>query len=229
MKNKIVFLRHGESKWNLKNKFTGWYDVNLTNKGKKEALLAGSSLRKNNFFFDKVYTSVLKRAIHTVWKVLDQLNQPWLEVKKTWRLNERHYGDLQGLNKESVIDTYGKKKIVAWRRSYHSVPPKMIISKHKFSGYDKRYDKLKKSQVPTNESIELTLKRVLPYWNKIILPKFKKNKKILVVAHGNSLRALIKFLANINDKKFPDLNIPTGIPIIYEFDESFNPIKYYFL
>ncbi|CAL4321173.1 2,3-bisphosphoglycerate-dependent phosphoglycerate mutase [Buchnera aphidicola (Periphyllus testudinaceus)] len=229
MTSKIVFLRHGESQWNELNKFTGWNDIFLTKKGVKEAKKAGKILKKNNINFDIAYTSVLTRAIHTLWKILKKIKQPWIQVKKTWRLNERHYGALQGLNKEEIIPFYGKKKVSDWRRSFCSIPPKMNTVNDKFSGYDSRYSSMKKNNVPLGESLELTLNRVLPYWNNVILPQIKKNKNIIIVAHGNSLRALIKFLDKINEKDIPDLDIPTGKPIIYKFDKKFNPIGYYFL
>ncbi|MCW5197706.1 2,3-diphosphoglycerate-dependent phosphoglycerate mutase [Buchnera aphidicola] len=225
----VIFLRHGESEWNQSNRFTGWYDASLTKNGIKEAKQAGILLKKHNFSFDIAYTSVLKRAIYTLWSVLKKINQPWLKVHKTWRFNERHYGELQGFNKENVIQTYGKKKIIDWRRSFRVVPPKMKTLKNKFSGYDKRYFNMKEKDIPYTESLELTLKRVLPYWNNVILPEMKNNKKIIVVAHGNSLRALITFLDNIRDEDVPDLNIPTGKPFIYEFNKNCEPIKYYYL
>jgi 2,3-bisphosphoglycerate-dependent phosphoglycerate mutase len=229
MKFQVVLLRHGESKWNKSNKFTGWYDINLNETGKKEAKQAGLLLKKNNMKFDFVYTSVLRRAIYTLWSILKEINQPWLNIYKTWRLNERHYGSLQGLNKESVIEVYGKKNIFDWRRSFAAIPPYMKKIDDNFSGYDARYFNMKKKDVPLGESLELTLKRVLPFWKKKVIPVMKKNKRILIVAHGNSLRALIKHLDNIPEKDVPDLNIPTGKPIIYQFDKNCDPIKYSFL
>lgn len=229
MTYQIVFLRHGESEWNQSNRFTGWYDSSLTENGIQEAKKAGILLKKHNFSFDIAYTSVLKRAIFTLWSILKKINQPWLKVNKTWRLNERHYGELQGFNKESVIETYGREKIISWRRSFQGVPPKMQSLNNKFSGYDKRYFNMKKTDIPYTESLKLTLKRVFPYWNNVIVPEMKNKKKIIVVAHGNSLRALITFLDNIKDKDVPDLNIPTGKPIIYEFNKNCEPIKYYYL
>jgi 2,3-bisphosphoglycerate-dependent phosphoglycerate mutase len=225
----VVFLRHGESEWNQSNRFTGWYDSSLTKNGIKEAKQAGILLKKNQFSFDIAYTSVLKRAIYTLWSILKEINQPWLKVHKTWRLNERHYGELQGFNKESVIETYGKKKIIDWRRSFKAIPPKMKTLTNKFSGYDQRYSNMKEQDIPYTESLKLTLKRVLPYWNNIIIPQMKNKKKIIVVAHGNSLRALFTLLDNIHDKDVPDLNIPTGKPIIYEFNKNCEPIRYYYL
>ncbi|NIH41236.1 MAG: 2,3-diphosphoglycerate-dependent phosphoglycerate mutase [Buchnera aphidicola (Periphyllus aceris)] len=226
---KVVFLRHGESEWNKLNNFTGWNDVNLTKNGIKEAREAGEVLKKYNINFDIAYTSVLKRAIFTLWKILKKINQSWIPVYKTWRLNERHYGALQGLNKDEVIPFYGKKNVIDWRRSFSVIPPKMKSLNDKFSGYDNRYFDMKKKDVPLSESLDLTLKRVLPYWKDIIVPQIKKNKKIIIVAHGNSLRALIKYLDKIDEKDVPDLNIPTGKPIIYKFDKYCNPIKYYFI
>ncbi|CAL4321227.1 2,3-diphosphoglycerate-dependent phosphoglycerate mutase [Buchnera aphidicola] len=226
---KIVLLRHGESEWNKYNKFTGWYDINLNEKGKKEAKNAGLLLKKKNIKFDLAYTSVLKRAIYTLWSVLKKINQPWLKIYKTWRLNERHYGCLQGLNKDSVIQVYGKKNIFDWRRSFSAIPPNISKFNDYWSGYDDRYSEMEEKDIPLGESLKLTLDRVLPCWENMIIPKMKKNKNILIVAHGNSLRALIKYLDKIPEKDVPDLNIPTGKPIIYEFDKNCNPIRYYYL
>lgn len=226
---KIVLIRHGESEWNESNKFTGWYDSKLTKNGKKEAKKAGKLLKKNNMFFDSFHTSVLKRAIYTLWIILKKINQPWVKIKKTWRLNERHYGKLQGLNKEKVTKTYGKKKIFDWRRSFFSIPPCIKKYNDKKSGYDLRYSKIKKQNFPLGESLELTLKRVVFYWKNIIIPELKKKKKIIIVAHGNSLRALITYLDKIKVEDVPNLNIPTGRPIIYQFDNNLKPKKYYFL
>lgn len=230
MKNiQLVLIRHGESKWNKLNQFTGWTDVNLSNKGKKEAKLAGELLKKNKFTFDFAYTSVLKRAIHTLWKILKELDQSWLPVEKTWFLNERHYGKLQGLNKTEIALQYGEKKVQKWRRSFKSVPPKMNINDNLTSCYDERYQYLTQDQIPKSESLELTFNRVIPYWKNIIFPKIKNKQRILIVAHGNSLRALMKYLSNLSDFEIPNLHIPTAIPIVYDINKNGFPTKYYFL
>ncbi|CAL4322257.1 2,3-bisphosphoglycerate-dependent phosphoglycerate mutase [Buchnera aphidicola (Eriosoma grossulariae)] len=226
---KLVLMRHGESEWNQLNKFTGWYDAKLSNKGKQEAILAGKLLLMHGFDFQFAYTSMLTRAINTLWIILKELNQAWLPIEKTWRLNERHYGALQGLNKLETEEKYGKYQVNLWRRSYNIIPPEIDFEDDRFPGKDKRYSKNILNDLPTAESLELTLKRVLPYWLNVIQKKFENNPKILIVAHGNSIRALIKYLSNINDNDITAINIPTGIPIIYEFSNSMNPIKYYFL
>ncbi|QCI27205.1 2,3-diphosphoglycerate-dependent phosphoglycerate mutase [Buchnera aphidicola] len=227
--NKLVLIRHGESKWNKLNQFTGWTDVNLSNQGIKEAKLAGKLLKKNNFLFDVCYTSVLKRAIYTLWSILTELEQCWLPIKKTWRLNERHYGDLQGLNKESIISKYGADQVTQWRRSFTAIPPKIQKDKNYSICHDQRYHNLYKDNMPTAESLELTLKRLLPYWEDHIFPDIKKKKRVLVVAHGNSLRALVKYLSNLNNQEVFNLHIPTGVPIIYNFNNNKFSIKYSFL
>lgn len=226
---KIVLLRHGESSWNKLNRFTGWHDVELTENGKKEAQYAAEILKKEKFFFNEAHTSVLKRAINTLWNVMCNLNQTWLPVKKTWRLNERHYGALEGLNKDETMLKYGEKKVIAWRRSFYAIPPKIQKTDIRFPGYDIRYSHLDVKNIPVGESLELTVKRVIPYWKKIILPQLKKNKKILIVAHGNSLRALIQYLKKIDSNNIEKLNIPTAIPIILEFNKELIAQKYYFL
>ncbi|AEO08656.1 phosphoglycerate mutase [Buchnera aphidicola str. Ak (Acyrthosiphon kondoi)] len=227
--NKLVLIRHGQSEWNELNKFTGWHDAKLSKKGKYEAKSAAILLKKEKFFFDCAYTSVLKRAIHTLQYILDELNQNWLSVKKSWRLNERHYGALEGLNKDEVIQKYGEKKVLLWRRSFETSPPHIDIKDKRFPGNDIRYSHLNINDIPIGESLEITAKRVIPYWNKIIYPQLKNNKKILVVAHGNSLRALIQHLNKIDNKEILKLNIPTATPIIIEFDQKNNPIKWYYL
>ncbi|CAL4321205.1 2,3-diphosphoglycerate-dependent phosphoglycerate mutase [Buchnera aphidicola] len=225
----VVLVRHGESEWNKLNNFTGWTDVNLSELGKQEAILCGKLLNKKNIYFDCAYTSFLKRAIHTLWKILKELDQAWIPVKKTWRLNERHYGKLQGLNKSEIAIKYGEQEVYQWRRSFEAIPPEMKITDNLTSCYDQRYQNLTKNEIPKSESLELTLKRVLPYWENIILPNIKNQKKILIVAHGNSLRALMKYLSNIDESVIPDLHIPTGVPIIYNFNQNGIPINYYFL
>ncbi|WP_343182348.1 2,3-diphosphoglycerate-dependent phosphoglycerate mutase [Buchnera aphidicola] len=228
-KNRLVLIRHGESLWNQLNQFTGWTDVQLSIKGKKEALAAGKLLKKKNFFFDYCYTSVLQRAIHTLWIVLKEINQSWLPVKKTWRLNERHYGKLQGLNKDSVIEKYGLENIQKWRRSFKEIPPKMTDLQKLVIRSDNRYVNLENSEIPNSESLELTLLRILPFWEKVIFPKIQNNKNILIVAHGNSLRALIKYLSKLDEKSVYNLSVPTGIPIIYNIDNSNISKEYKFL
>ncbi|CAL4322147.1 2,3-diphosphoglycerate-dependent phosphoglycerate mutase [Buchnera aphidicola] len=227
--NKIVLIRHGESTWNKLNQFTGWHDVDLTENGGREAKLAAKLLKKENFYFDEAHTSVLKRAINTLWSIMNDLQQPWLPVKKTWRLNERHYGALEGLNKHETLLKYGEKTVVAWRRSFDAIPPQIKISDIRFPGNDRRYSNVDIKDIPLGESLELTVNRVVPYWKKNILPNLKKNKKIIVVAHGNSLRALIQYLKKIDINHISELNIPTAIPIILEFDKQWIAQKYYFL
>ncbi|QNS01992.1 MAG: 2,3-diphosphoglycerate-dependent phosphoglycerate mutase [Buchnera aphidicola (Pentalonia nigronervosa)] len=230
MKNiKLVLIRHGESQWNQLNKFTGWHDIKLTTKGKQEAKSSAILLKNKNFFFDLAYTSVLKRAIYTLRYILDELDQSWLSVNKSWRLNERHYGALEGLNKDAVAVKYGIKQVTLWRRSFDVVPPQIKITDKRFPGFNKCYSHLKIKNIPLGESLELTEKRVVPYWKEVIFPQLKKNKNILIVAHGNSLRALMKYLNNINNHDIIDLNIPTAIPIILEFNENYEPIKWYYL
>ncbi|CAL4326365.1 2,3-diphosphoglycerate-dependent phosphoglycerate mutase [Buchnera aphidicola] len=226
---KVVLIRHGQSVWNELNQFTGWHDVELTKKGKNEAKLAALLLKKNNFYFDYAYTSVLKRAIHTLHYILDELNQSWLSVKKTWRLNERHYGALEGLNKNQVVEKYGEQQVMLWRRSFNISPPPINMNDKRFPGYDRRYSQLDFNKIPLGESLETTGIRVIPYWNKIIYPELKKNKKIIIVAHGNSLRALIQYLNKIDNQEIIELNIPTAKPIILEFNEKYMPIKWYYL
>ncbi|CAL1329010.1 2,3-diphosphoglycerate-dependent phosphoglycerate mutase [Candidatus Providencia siddallii] len=226
---KVVLIRHGESLWNKKNRFTGWIDIELSNKGREEAKTAGKLLKKKGFTFDLAYTSVLKRAIHTLWYILDQINQQWLPIEKSWRLNERHYGSLQGLNKTKIISKYGEKQVKLWRRSFSIKPPKLNKNNQNYPGNDIRYADLLPEEIPVTESLENTIERIIPYWEKNIKPNIIKGKKIIIIAHGNSLRGLIKYLDNINDKEIINLNIPTGIPIIYEFNKNIKPIKNYYL
>lgn len=226
---KLVLVRHGESEWNNENRFTGWYDAELSEKGRGEAKAAGDLLKKEGFTFDYAYTSVLKRAIHTLWSVLDSINQPWLPVEKTWRLNERHYGALQGLNKSETAAKYGDDQVKQWRRGFAITPPELERSDERFPGNDPRYAKLTPQELPTTESLALTIERVIPYWEKNILPRIKNGEKVIIAAHGNSLRALVKYIDNISDDDIIGLNIPTGAPLVYEFDENFKPIKHYYL
>ncbi|AAM67849.1 2,3-diphosphoglycerate-dependent phosphoglycerate mutase [Buchnera aphidicola] len=227
--NKLVLIRHGQSKWNKLNKFTGWHDIELSDNGINEALKAGSLLKKEKFFFDYAHTSMLKRAIHTLRYILDTLDQSWLPVQKSWRLNERHYGALEGLNKDEMISKYGEEQVNLWRRSFEIIPPQIRLNDKRFPGNDIRYSNIDNNELPLGESLELTAKRVIPYWNKFILPQIKKRNRVLIVAHGNSLRALIQFLNKIDNKKILELNIPTATPIILEFNEEYNSIKWYYL
>ncbi len=226
---KIILVRHGESIWNKENIFTGWTDVELSNNGIKEAKKAGKILKKNNININKAYCSYLKRSIHTLWLILYELDLLWIKVIKSWKLNERHYGKLQGYNKEKTSKIYGKKKVNEWRRSYKISPPKININDKKYPGNELKYKKLNKNEIPLGESLLNTYNRVIPYWKNNIINKVKENSTIIIVAHGNSLRALIKYLDKISDKEIEKLNIPTGIPLIYELKNNNNEIykKYY--
>lgn len=229
MGHKIIFIRHGESQWNKENRFTGWTDVDISEKGTEEAKHAAQLLSNEGFQFDMAFTSVLKRAIRTLWIILDHTDQMWLPVTRAWQLNERHYGALQGLNKTETAEKYGPEQVHIWRRSYDTPPDPLKKSDPRHPLKDRRYQNLKKSQVPNTESLKDCLARVVPYWKSQILPQLKKKKKVLIVAHGNSLRALIKFLDKIPDDKISELNIPTGIPLVYELNNQFKPIKRYYL
>ena len=226
---KLVLLRHGESVWNRENLFTGWTDVDLSEKGIEEAKQAGKTLSEKGFVFDIAYTSVLKRAIRTLWIVMDEMDLMWIPVINSWRLNERHYGALQGLNKAQTAEKYGEDQVHIWRRSYDIRPPELEETDDRYSGKDPKYAGLTKEQLPVCECLKDTVARFMPYWNDSIAPQLKNNKKVLICAHGNSLRALVKYLDNISDKDIPDLNIPTGIPLVYELTEELKPIKHYYL
>ncbi|QJC36784.1 2,3-diphosphoglycerate-dependent phosphoglycerate mutase [Enterobacteriaceae endosymbiont of Donacia vulgaris] len=226
---KLVLLRHGQSEWNKKNLFTGWHDIQLSPEGKIEAIQAGKILKINNFKFDYAYTSVLKRAIHTLWLTLKELDQLWIPIKKTWRLNERHYGKLQGMNKEQIANQFGKKKVQEWRRSFKIAPPELSTNDIRWSRFDSKYSKLEDYQLPLSESLSKTLERVIYLWKHNISTKIINGERILIVAHGNSLRALIKYIENINDNDIINLNIATGMPIVYEFDSNLNYKKKYYL
>lgn len=226
---KLVLVRHGESQWNQENRFTGWYDVDLSEKGRGEAKAAGQLLKKEGFKFDFAYTSVLKRAIHTLWSVLDELDQAWLPVEKSWRLNERHYGALQGLNKAETAQKYGVEQVKQWRRGFTVTPPALDASDERFPGLDPRYARLSKAELPNTESLALTIERVIPFWNEVILARIKQGEKVIIAAHGNSLRALVKYLDDLSETDILELNIPTGVPLVYEFDEEFKPICRYYL
>lgn len=225
----LVLVRHGESQWNNENRFTGWYDVNLSDKGRAEAKKAGFLLKEKGFYFDFTYTSVLKRAIHTLWHILDELDQVWLPTEKSWKLNERHYGALQGLNKAEIAEKYGDKQVKQWRRGFAMTPPALTKEDERYPGYDPRYSALTEQELPLTESLAMTINRVIPYWNEEILSRIKTGERIIVVAHGNSLRALVKYLDNLSEDEILELNIPTGVPLVYEFDDNFKPIKRYYL
>lgn len=226
---KLVLMRHGESEWNLENRFTGWTDVNMSDKGVREAIEAGRLLRDKGFTFDLAYTSVLKRAIKTLWHVLDVLDLHWIPVYKSWRLNERHYGALQGLNKAETVDRYGDEQVLIWRRSYDVVPPPLTEDDPRHAGNDVRYLNVSKDDLPLAESLKQTTERFLPYWEEEIVPRIKEGRRVLIVAHGNSLRALVKHLDNISDKDIVGYNIPTGVPLVYELDDGLRPLKKYYL
>ncbi|MDR0953036.1 MAG: 2,3-diphosphoglycerate-dependent phosphoglycerate mutase [Elusimicrobiota bacterium] len=226
---RIVLLRHGQSAWNLENRFTGWTDVDLTPKGEEEAAAAAEHLKKEGFVFDIAYTSFLKRAVKTLNIVLDNLNQDWLPVEKTWRLNEKHYGILQGLNKAETAKKYGDEKVLLWRRSFDTAPDPLPEDDPRNPKFDIRYKNVPDDQLPRTESLKDTIERILPYWHKTIFPKLKEADNILVVAHGNSLRGVIKYLKNISDDGIVELNLPTGAPYVFEFDADFKLTKDYFL
>jgi 2,3-bisphosphoglycerate-dependent phosphoglycerate mutase len=226
---KIVLMRHGESTWNLENRFTGWTDVDLTEKGINEARQAGRILKEAGFEFDLCYTSVLKRAIRTLWLTLDEMDLMWLPVEHDWRLNERHYGALQGLNKAETAAKYGDEQVLVWRRSYDVPPNPLPADDERTSFNDPRYKHLKKEQIPLTECLKDTVARVMPAWDDSIAPAIRAGRKILISAHGNSLRALIKSLDGISDKDIVGLNIPNGQPLVYELDADLKPIKSYYL
>lgn len=226
---KIVLMRHGESTWNLDNRFTGWTDVDLTEKGVAEATQAGKLLKEAGFSFDLAYTSVLKRAIRTLWCTLDEMDLMWLPVEHDWRLNERHYGALQGLNKAETAAKYGDEQVLVWRRSYDTPPNALDENDERTSFNDPRYAGLKREQIPLTECLKDTVARVMPAWDEAIAPQIRAGKRILISAHGNSLRALIKMLDGISDADIVNLNIPNGQPLVYELDADLKPIKSYYL
>lgn len=226
---KVVLLRHGESQWNLDNRFTGWTDVDLTEKGVVEGKSAGKVLKENGFTFDIAYTSVLKRALRTLWLALDEMDLLWIPFVKTWRLNERHYGALQGLNKSETAAQHGEEKVLIWRRSYDIPPPPLEKTDSRYPGNDPRYQDMDVKDIPTTECLKDTVDRFLPFWHESIAPAIKSGKKVIIAAHGNSLRALVKYLDNISDENILSLNIPTGMPLVYELDKDLKPIKNYYL
>lgn len=226
---KIVLLRHGESVWNKENLFTGWTDVELSEKGTQEAIDAGRLLHSEGYVFDIAYTSVLKRAIKTLWLALEEMDLMWIPVYNSWRLNERHYGALQGLNKVAMVDRFGAEQVRLWRRSYDVPPPTLDPDDERLPSRDPRYAGLDKKDIPLSECLKDTVARVLPYWHETIAPAVRSGKRLIVTAHGNSMRALVKYLDNIPDAEIVGLNIPTGIPLVYEFDDELLPIRHYYL
>jgi 2,3-bisphosphoglycerate-dependent phosphoglycerate mutase len=227
---KLVLVRHGQSAWNQENRFTGWKDVDLTEQGISEARRAGELLKEAGFEFEVAYTSVLKRAIRTLWTILDRMDQMWIPVIRNWRLNERHYGALQGLNKTETAQKYGEEQVLIWRRSYDIPPPAMEKTDERYAGNQRVYrDNLKEDEIPLTESLKETVARFVPYYQAEIEPQIKAGKQVLIVAHGNSLRALVKHLDNISEEDIIKLNIPTGIPLVYELDDNLKPIRSYYL
>jgi len=226
---KLVMLRHGESLWNKENRFTGWVDIDLSEKGIEEAKKAGQTLKKEGYTFDIAYTSVLKRAIRTLWIVLDELDLMWIPVVRSWRLNERMYGALQGLNKSEMAAKHGEEQVLIWRRSYDVPPPALTKDDPMYPGKDLRYKDLKENEIPLTECLKDTVARVMPYWNETIAPMIKSGKKVLIAAHGNSLRALVKYLDNVSENDIVSMNIPTGIPLVYELDDNLKPLNRYYI
>lgn len=226
---KMVLVRHGASVWNVKNIFSGWTDVDMSPKGYKQASRAGKILQEKGYAFDIAYTSVLKRAIRTLWIILDELDLMWLPVYRSWRLNERHYGALQGLNKAETAKKMGEEQVFKWRRSYNVAPPPLESSDPRHPAHDPRYAGLNEAEIPASESLEDTVKRVLPYWNEVLAPAIKSGKRIIITSHGNSIRALVKYLDNIGDDEITALNIPTGVPLVYELDDDLKPLRHYYL
>lgn len=227
--HKLVLIRHGESAWNKENRFTGWTDVDLTDKGRQEARDAGKLLKAEGFSFDIAYVSVLRRALTTLWLALDEMDELWIPVEKSWRLNERHYGDLQGLNKAETAAKFGDDQVLVWRRSYDIPPPPLEKSDERWPGHDPRYKGLPDADLPVTECLKDTVARFLPYWHETIAPVVRSGKKVIIAAHGNSLRALVKYLDHVSDEDIINLNIPTGVPLVYELDDELKPIRHYYL
>ena len=227
--HKLVLIRHGESVWNQENRFTGWTDVDLSDRGREEARKGGQLLKEQGFTFDLAYVSVLKRAIRTLWIVLDEMDLMWLPVQHSWRLNERHYGALQGLNKSETAAKFGEDQVKIWRRSYDIPPPPLETNDPRYPGNDPRYSNLSPSELPTTECLKDTIARFLPYWHDTLAPAVKSGKKVLVAAHGNSIRAIVKYLDNVSEDEIVSLNIPTGIPLVYELDANLKPISRQYL
>ena len=226
---KLVLVRHGQSTWNLENRFTGWTDVGLTAQGEAEAHEAGTLLREGGYAFDVAYTSVLRRAIKTLWIAQEEMGLEWLSVVRAWQLNERHYGALQGLNKAETAEKFGEAQVKIWRRSYDTPPPALDPDDERHPRFDARYAGLTAAQLPATESLKITLERVLPYWSATVAPAIQSGRRVLVVAHGNSIRALVQYLDGISDAEITELNIPTGIPLVYELDADLKPITHYYL
>lgn len=227
--HKLVLIRHGESTWNLENRFTGWTDVDLTDNGREQAKRGGQALRREGFQFDIAYTSLLKRAIRTLWIVLDEMDQMWVPVDRDWRLNERHYGALQGLNKSETAKKFGEDQVLVWRRSYDIPPPPLEPSDERFPGHDPRYRSLPTESLPVTECLKDTVDRFLPMWHEKIAPRIKAGERVVIAAHGNSLRALVKYLDDLSEEAILKLNIPTGMPLVYELDDNLKPLKNYYL
>jgi 2,3-bisphosphoglycerate-dependent phosphoglycerate mutase len=225
----LVLLRHGESTWNQENRFTGWKDVDLSERGRQEAGEAGRLLKEGGYTFDVAFTSVLKRAIRTLWTTLDVLDLMWIPVIKDWRLNERHYGALQGLNKAETAAKHGEAQVKIWRRSYDIPPPPLMPDDERYSGRDPRYAHVRREDIPLSESLKDTVARFLPYWHETIAPEIRSGRRVIIAAHGNSLRALVKYLDNIPESEIVELNIPTGIPLVYELDEDLKPLRHHYL
>ena len=226
---RLVLLRHGQSTWNKENRFTGWTDVGLTEQGEAEAEDAGRRLQDEGFVFDIAYTSVLKRAIKTMWIVLEEMDLMWIPVRRSWRLNERHYGALQGLNKAETAAKHGEDQVKIWRRSYDTPPPALTVDGEEYPGRDPRYAALSADEIPVAECLKDTVERMLPYWHETIVPEVHRGKWVLIAAHGNSLRALVKHLDGVSDEEIVELNIPTGIPLVYELNDDLSPIRSYYL
>jgi 2,3-bisphosphoglycerate-dependent phosphoglycerate mutase len=228
-KYKLVLVRHGQSTWNLENRFTGWTDVDLTEQGMAEAKAGGKLLKDGGYEFDIAYTSVLKRAIKTLWIIQEEMGLEWLPVIRAWQLNERHYGSLQGLNKAEMAVKFGEEQVKLWRRSYDVPPPALELGDERHPRFDRRYAGLTAAETPATESLKITLERVLPYWHTTLAPAIKSGQRLLIAAHGNSLRAMVKYLDNISDAEITELNIPTGIPLVYELDADLKPVTRYYL
>ena len=226
---KVVLLRHGESEWNKTNRFTGWTDVDLTEQGIEEAKSSGRIMKEEGYDFDIAYTSVLKRALRTLWLALDEMDRLWIPVEKNWRLNERHYGALQGLNKAETAEQHGEEQVLIWRRSYDIPPPELEKTDERYPGNSPIYQDMDEKDIPTTESLKLTVDRFIPYWFDTIAPTIKSGKRVLIAAHGNSLRALVKYLDDMSEEEIIKLNIPTGVPLVYELDEDLKPIRHYYL
>jgi 2,3-bisphosphoglycerate-dependent phosphoglycerate mutase len=227
--HKVVLLRHGESDWNRENRFTGWTDVDLSETGRHEAKAAGTLLKSLGYTFDRAYTSVLKRAIRTLWIVLDEMDLMWIPVERSWRLNERHYGALQGLDKAETAARFGEAQVKLWRRSYDVPPPALERADARFPGNDPRYRRLAASELPLTECLKDTVARFLPYWHGTIGPAIRAGERVILAAHGNSLRALVKYLDDVSERDIVELNIPTGIPLVYELDDDLRPLQHYYL